>query len=88
MASLRGSSKRLLFEEDDQFSRDPGAGSCTCGDICNRVEKRPGCLPLLESWPIMLSIVSVWEQEDMACTNKPGPGFLVCFLPVSTPELS
>ena len=70
MASLRGSSKRLLFEEGDHFSRDPGAGSCTCGNICNRVEKRGAC-PCLKAGRFC-SASCLCGSKKRACTNKPG----------------
>ena len=68
MASLRGSSKRLLFEEDDQFSRGPGAGSCTCGNICNRVTNGVPA-PAWKLADFAQHRVGVGARRGRACTN-------------------
>ena len=69
MASLK-KSKRALFAEDDTFARDPGAGSSTCGNICNRVEKRGAC-PCLKAGRFC-SVACQCGSKKMACTNKAG----------------
>ena len=69
MASLK-KSKRALFAEDDAFARDPGTGSCTCGNIWNRVEKRGAC-PCLKAGRFCSASCRCGSKKR-ACTNKPG----------------